>query len=87
VKAGQIGHEVVVYPEAAHSVVDGRIDLHRLLVRVVTGDLLIHLEEVSVSGSDSVFAVAFYSVLEVKEDPESRGSYTAAFITALLGSS
>jgi hypothetical protein len=45
------------------------------------------LEEVSVSGSDSVFAVAFYSVLEVKEDPESRGSYTASFVAAFLGGS
>jgi hypothetical protein len=71
VKAGEIGHEVVVHPEATHGVVDGRINLHRLLVRVIAGDFLIHLEEVSVASSDSVFAVALDSVLEVEEDAES----------------
>jgi hypothetical protein len=86
VKAGEIGHEVVVYPEATHSIMDSRINLHRLLVRVIAGDFLIHLEEVSVAGPDSIFTVTFDSVLEVKEDPESSGSYPASFVAAFLSS-
>ena len=64
---------------------DGRINLHRLLVRVIAGDFLIHLEEVSVASSDSVFAVALDSILEVEKDAEPSGRYTASFVAAFFG--
>ena len=44
------GHQIVVHPEAAHGVVDGREDTHRDLVRVFVGNLFVHLEEVAVLG-------------------------------------
>ena len=35
------GHQIVVHPEAAHGVVDGREDTHRNLVRVFVGNLFL----------------------------------------------
>ena len=41
-------HQFIVDPEAAHCVVYGRVYHHRRYVRVVVGNHLVHLEEVSV---------------------------------------
>ncbi len=35
------GHQIVVHPEAAHGIVDGREDAHRNLVRVFVGNLFL----------------------------------------------
>ena len=48
-QAGDGAHQVVVHPEAAHRVVDGRIDAHRHLVRILAGDALVHFEQVAVA--------------------------------------
>ena len=48
-QAGDGGHQVVVDPQAAHGVVDRRIDAHRDLVGIFVGDALIHLEEIAVA--------------------------------------
>ena len=40
--------QVVINPDTTHGVVHRRIDLHWRFVRVVVGNLLIHLEEVTV---------------------------------------
>ena len=48
VETGHVAHEVVVDPEAAHRVVDRRVDPHGQPVRVFPGDPLVHLEEVAV---------------------------------------
>ena len=60
------GHQIVVHPEAAHGVVDGREDTHRDLVRVFVGNLFVHLEEVAVLGRDTGNAHALDSVGEVE---------------------
>ena len=48
VQARDVAHQVVVHPQPAHRVVDGRVDAHRHLVRILVGDLLVHLEQVAV---------------------------------------
>ena len=60
------GHQIVVNPEAAHGVVDGREDTHRDLVRVFVGNLFVHLEEVAVLGRHACNAHALNSVGEVE---------------------
>ena len=57
-QAGQVAHQVVVDPQPAHRVVDGGVDAHRHLVRVLVGDALVHLEEVAVALLDHVLAEA-----------------------------
>ena len=72
-QAGDRGHQVVVDPQPAHRVVDGGVDAHRHLVRVLVGDALVHLEEVAVALArstslaeplDGVGEVEVHAVLE-----------------------
>ena len=84
VESGNVGHEIVIDPEAAHGVVDGGIDLHRRLVGVLAGDLFIHLEKVAVAGLDRLFAEPVDRVAEVEEHPESRLGHPPAFVADLL---
>ena len=51
---GQVAHQVVVDPQPAHRVVDGGVDAHRHVVRVLVGDAVVHLEEVAVALLDHV---------------------------------
>ena len=78
--------EVVVHPETAHGVVDGRENHHGGAVGIVTGDALVHLEEVPVAFLDSLFAVALDGVAEIEEDTESGGSDPVTGIAEFLGS-
>ena len=48
-QAGEVAHQVVVNPKAAHGVVERRINPHRHFVRIFAGDLLVHVEEVAVA--------------------------------------
>ena len=68
VEAGDVGHQVVVHPQAAHGVVGSRIDAHRHRVRIFAGDLLVHLEKVSIALFDGLPAQPLNSVLEVEVD-------------------
>ena len=65
---GDGGHEVVVDPQSAHRVVGGGIDPHGVLVRVLAGDALVHLEEVAVALTDDVLAEAANGICEVQVD-------------------
>ena len=65
---GHGGHQLVVYPDTAHGVVDGRVDHHRRLVGIVVGDLLVHLEEVTIAGLYDVLTQALNGRGEVEED-------------------
>ena len=58
--------QLVVDPEAAHHVVDGGVDAHRHLVRVLAGDALVHLEQVVVALADRVFAEPLHRIAEVE---------------------
>ena len=78
-------HQVVVHPEPAHGVVDGRIDPHRHLVRVLVGDPLVHLEEVAVPLPDGVLAEPGDGVGEVEIDAAAAGAHAAAVVADLLG--
>ena len=85
VKAGNGGHQVVIHPDAAHGIVYGRINHHRLLVRVHVGNLFVHLEQVAVAGLDDILAEPFDSGLEVEEYGEPRFVHAETGIATLLG--
>ena len=42
------GLQFVIDPKSTHGIVDGGIDHHRSLVRILIRNLLVHLEEVAV---------------------------------------
>ena len=66
VEARDVAHQVVVDPQAAHRVVDGRIDAHGHDVRVLARDALVHLEQVAVALLDDVAAEPADRVREVE---------------------
>ena len=41
--------QFVVNPDTTHCIVDSRINLHRCFVRIVVSNLLVHLEEVTIT--------------------------------------
>ena len=85
VQARHRGHQVVVHPKATHRVVDGRIDPHRLLVWVLTGNPVVHIEQVPVLLGDGIHAVTGDGYLEVKEHTVLQWAYAPALVTHRFG--
>ena len=84
VQAGDVAHQVVVHPQAAHRVVDGGVDAHRRLVRILVGDLLVHLEEVAVLLLDDLDAEAGDGVPEIEIDGQPGLADATALVADLL---
>ena len=84
IESGDGGLEVVVYPDTAHGIVDGGIYHHRLLVRVNACNLLIHLEEVAVTGCNDILSESLDSRGEIEEHCESCLIHTISGITSFL---
>ena len=61
-----VAHQVVIDPKPAHRVVDGRINPHRHLVGIFTGDLFVNFEQVSVALANHIFAQAFDRVGKIQ---------------------
>ena len=61
-----------------------RVDAHRTLVGVLTGDVLIHLEEVAVAFLDDGLAEALDRVAEIEINAESARTHAAPFVARLL---
>jgi adenosylhomocysteinase len=57
-----------------------RVDAHRALVRVLPGDLLVHLEQVAVPPPDHLFAQARDCILEVQIDGKPAVAHAAAVV-------
>ena len=62
-QAGDGAHQVVIHPEAAHGVVEGRIDHHGRFIGILGHDLFIHLEEIAVFGFDLGLAQALDGIV------------------------
>ena len=63
---------------------DSGVDHHRRLVGIVVGDLLVHLEEVTVASLYYILAEALDSAGEVEEDCQPRVVDTEASVAAFL---
>ena len=90
-------HQLVVYPDTTHGIVDSREDHHRVVIlhaidflselaRVDVGNLLIHVEEVAVTLQDLVDAKTVDRLGEVKEHGKTCVIHTKALVATLLGS-
>jgi hypothetical protein len=86
VETGNGRHEIVIDPEASHGVVEGRVDTHRNLIRVLARDPLIHVEEIAIPLTDNVAAEAIDGVAEVEVDAEPGLSDTESRVTGLFRS-
>ena len=65
-QAADGGLEIVVHPKPTHRVVSRGVDPHRRLVGAVTGDPLIHLEQVAVPLPDRLLAKTADRIAEVE---------------------
>jgi len=81
----EVGHEVIVHPEAAHGIVDGGIDAHGHGIRVFPGDGGIHVKQVAIALGDDFFAEAGNGVCEVEIDAASGRANAAALVAHLFG--
>ena len=84
VQTGDSSHQVVVNPDTTHRVVNSGEDLHRLLVRTYVGDLLIHIEQVTIASLDNILTQTLDSGLEIEEYSQTGLIYTVACIATLL---
>jgi hypothetical protein len=84
-ESGDGAHQVVVHPQAAHGVVDGRIDHHGGLVRVVCRDFFVHLEQVAVFLFNHVLAVAIDGIGKIEIDGLAGLAHATAHVALLLG--
>ena len=80
-----IAHEVVVHPKAAHRVVHSGVDAHGTIVSVLSGDVLIHLEEVAVAFLDGFLTETLDGIREIQVNTESSRADSPALDAGLLG--
>src|ERR1017187_3150728 len=85
VQPREVRHQVVVHPEATHGVVHGRVDAHRVLVRILARDAVVHVEQVAVALLDDVGAEALDGIAEVQVDGQAALAHAAAFIAGGFG--
>ena len=63
----------------------GREDLHRLFVGIYVGDLLVHVEQVTVTLFDDILAQTLDRGLEIEEHGQPRFVHAEARVTTLFG--
>ena len=85
VQSRQVAHQVVVNPQAAHRVMDRRVDPHRHLVRILVRDLLVHVEQVAVAHPDDVSAEPFDRVGEIQVHREAAVADAASLVADDFG--
>ena len=83
-KARQGAHEVVIHPEAAHRVVNGRIDSHGSFIWVLTRYALVHVEKIAVALIDDLLTQTFDRLRKIQINAQA-GSYTEAFVAYGFG--
>ena len=84
-ETGIVVLEFVVDPQPAHRVVTGRVDTHRHLVRVLSRDPLVHVEQVSVALLDDVDSETIDGIGEVEIHAVFQRADTLAGIDGALG--
>ena len=85
VQAGHVAHQVVVDPQPAHRVMNRRVDAHRDFVRILVGDLFVHVEQVAVLLLDGFDPEALNRIAEIEVDGEPAVADAATFVADLLG--
>ena len=62
-----------------------RVDAHRDLIRILAGDLLVHVEQVAIPLADNIFTEPLDGIRKVKIDAPPARADAAAGITGFLG--
>ena len=79
-------HQFVVNPNTTHCIVDSREDHHRSLIWIFVCNFFVHVEQVTVTSTNYVFAQAVDSVLEVQEYSQTCIVHTVTSVATFLSS-
>ena len=79
------GHQIIVHPQPAHGVVNGRVDPHRHLVWILSGDPFVHLEEVSIALANNWSAQTLDRIGKIQVHAQTCFTDSAAFVANRLG--
>ena len=79
------GLQLVIHPDTTHCVVDSGENHHRVLVRVLIDNLLVHLEEVAVLLGYYILTQALDGLREIEEHRQARVVDAIALVATLLG--
>ncbi len=77
-------HQIVIHPGAAHRVVDRRVNSHGRRISILTGNLFIHIEKISIAFANDVFAQSFDRVGKIQVNAFASGANAAAVVTHFL---
>ena len=77
-------HQVVIHPQAAHRVVNRRIDSHWNFVRILARNPFVHIEQISIPLTDTLFAETFDGVGKVEVNAETAFPDALAFVAYSL---
>src|ERR1700730_10374917 len=84
-ETGQIAHQIVISPDAAHGVMHSRVNPHRNFIGVFAGDFVVDLEQISVTFANRFDAETFDGIGKIQIDAASAWTDTATFIANFLG--
>src|SRR6185437_4548444 len=84
IKTGNGRHQIVVDPETAHGIMRRWVDTHRNLVRVLVGDALVHLEQITVSLGDGLRTESLDGIGKVEVHTAAGLTDTTALVAHLL---
>ena len=78
-------HQFIINPDTTHGVVDSGEYHHRSLVRVLVSDFFVHVEEVTITGTNHVLTQTIDSIFEIEEDGQTGIVHTETGITTFFG--
>src|SRR5258708_1203249 len=84
-KARNIAHELIIDPQAAHGVMDRRVNAHRRFIGIFPRDLFIHLKEVAIAAFNSLKTKALDGVGKIQIHAKAMIANAATLITYLFG--
>ena len=77
-------HQLIINPQTTHRVVQCRIDHHWCLIRIIVGNLLVHIEQVTIFLLNYLFTQAVDGVREIQEDSQTCVVHTVTSVATLL---
>ena len=84
-QTGDVAHQIIVNPEPAHGVVDGRVNSHRHFIGIFAGYLFVNFEQIAVAFTNCVFTEALNRVGKIEINTPPAGANAAAFVANFLG--
>src|SRR5574344_1897791 len=76
--------QFVIYPNTAHSIMDGRENNHRIFVWILINDFCVHLEQVAILGSNNIVSKSLNCIREIEEHSQTGCINTISGITTFF---